>query len=30
LEEHIAHQHNFSNVTHQLEFFGICPSCQPA
>ena len=30
LEERIAHRHNFSNVTHQLEFFGICPSCQPA
>ena len=30
LEEHIAHRHNFRDVTHQLEFFGICPSCQPA
>ena len=29
-EDRIAHRHNFSNVTHQLEFFGICPSCQPA
>lgn len=29
-EELIAHRHNFRNVTHQLEFFGICPSCQPA
>ena len=30
LEERIAHRHNFRDVTHQLEFFGICPSCQPA
>ncbi len=29
LEESIAQQHNFREVTHQLEFFGICPTCQP-
>jgi Fur family ferric uptake transcriptional regulator len=30
LEESIAHQHNFREVTHRLEFFGICPTCHPA
>ena len=28
LESKIAKKHGFQNVTHELEFFGICSSCQ--
>ena len=28
LESKIAKRHGFQNVTHELEFFGICSSCQ--
>jgi Fur family transcriptional regulator, ferric uptake regulator len=28
LEESIARQNGFHSVTHRLEFFGLCPSCQ--
>jgi Fur family transcriptional regulator, ferric uptake regulator len=28
LESRVARQHGFRNVTHRLEFFGICPRCQ--
>jgi Fur family ferric uptake transcriptional regulator len=28
LEERIATRNGFKAVTHKLEFFGICPSCQ--
>ena len=28
LEEQIARHNGFKAVTHRLEFFGICPSCQ--
>ena len=28
LEEKIAMGNGFSGITHKLEFFGICPSCQ--
>lgn len=28
LEARIAAQHGFQEVTHRLEFFGICPACQ--
>jgi len=30
LEQRIADQHGFRQVTHQLEFFGICQVCQAA
>ena len=30
LESRIAKKHGFKNVTHQLEFFGLCSSCQTA
>lgn len=30
LEDRIAARHGFRNVSHQLEFFGLCPSCQAA
>tara|TARA_B100001939_G_scaffold81045_1_gene68908 strand:- start:1162 stop:1608 length:447 start_codon:yes stop_codon:yes gene_type:complete len=30
LESKIAKKHGFKNVTHQLEFFGLCSSCQTA
>ena len=30
VEERIAAASGFTAVTHQLEFFGICPSCQAA
>jgi Fur family ferric uptake transcriptional regulator len=29
VEERIAVSNGFSGVTHRLEFFGICPRCQP-
>ena len=29
LEQRIAQQHGFQNISHQLEFFGLCPACQP-
>lgn len=29
IEKQIAAQHGFKSVTHKLEFFGICPDCQP-
>lgn len=29
LEQRIARQHGFRQVTHQLEFFGVCEACQP-
>ncbi len=28
VEERIARNYGFGEVTHQLEFFGICPSCR--
>jgi Fur family ferric uptake transcriptional regulator len=28
LEEQIAESNGFKAVTHRLEFFGVCPSCQ--
>ena len=28
MESKIAKKHGFHNVTHELEFFGICSSCQ--
>jgi Fur family ferric uptake transcriptional regulator len=28
LEARVARQHGFRDVTHRLEFFGICPKCQ--
>ena len=28
LESRVARQHGFRDVTHRLEFFGICPRCQ--
>ena len=28
LEARIAVRNGFKSVTHRLEFFGICPSCQ--
>ena len=30
MESRIAQKHGFRNVTHQLEFFGLCSSCQTA
>lgn len=27
-EEQLASRHGFSNVSHNLEFFGLCPQCQ--
>ena len=30
LEQRIAQKHGFQNMSHQLEFFGLCPACQPA
>ena len=30
LEERIAQANGFKAVTHKLEFFGICPACQPS
>ena len=29
-EERIASLHGFHDVTHQLEFFGLCPNCHSA
>ena len=29
LEQKIAARSGFKGVTHKLEFFGICPGCQP-
>jgi len=29
LEQKIAARSGFKEVTHKLEFFGICPECQP-
>ena len=28
LEKTVAKQNGFTSVTHKLEFFGVCPSCQ--
>lgn len=28
LEKEIARKHGYQNVTHKLEFFGICPTCR--
>jgi Fur family ferric uptake transcriptional regulator len=28
LEENVARKHGFLQVTHRLEFFGLCPKCQ--
>ena len=28
LQERIARQNGFKSVTHNLEFFGVCPGCQ--
>ena len=27
-EQRIALEHDFANVSHRLEFFGLCPDCQ--
>ena len=29
LEKTIADRHGFTAVSHKLEFFGLCPDCQP-
>ena len=29
LEAALARKHGFQHVSHKLEFFGICPKCQP-
>lgn len=29
LESRIADRNGFKAVTHRLEFFGVCPACQP-
>jgi Fur family ferric uptake transcriptional regulator len=29
LEAELARKHGFQQVSHKLEFFGICPKCQP-
>jgi Fur family ferric uptake transcriptional regulator len=29
IDSRIATANGFTNVTHKLEFFGICPRCQP-
>ena len=29
LEQKIARQNGFRDVTHRLEFFGVCPECKP-
>jgi len=29
LEAKIASGHGFTSITHKLEFFGLCPQCQP-
>ena len=28
LEKKVAREHGFAQVTHKLEFFGLCPKCQ--
>ena len=28
LEAQMARQHGFQQITHKLEFFGLCPKCQ--
>ena len=28
LEQRIAQEHGFADVSHRLEFFGLCPDCQ--
>lgn len=28
LQERISKEHGYSEVTHKLEFFGLCPQCQ--
>lgn len=30
LEEKIARGNGFTQITHKLEFFGLCPQCQPS
>jgi Fur family ferric uptake transcriptional regulator len=30
IETRIAAANGFTSVTHKLEFFGLCPECQPA
>jgi len=27
-EQRIAREHGFADVSHRLEFFGLCPDCQ--
>jgi Fur family ferric uptake transcriptional regulator len=29
LETQISDTHHFQNLTHSLEFFGLCPDCKP-
>lgn len=29
LDRSIAERNGFQSVTHKLEFFGLCPACQP-
>jgi Fur family ferric uptake transcriptional regulator len=29
-QDAVASRHGFANVSHRLEFFGICPKCQAA
>jgi len=28
-QEELARRHGFSGICHRMEFFGICPTCQP-
>lgn len=28
LERDLSRRHGFRDITHRLEFFGVCPSCQ--
>lgn len=30
LEQRIAERHGFRNISHRLEFFGLCPKCSHA
>jgi Fur family transcriptional regulator, ferric uptake regulator len=29
MDARVAAEHGFTGVTHKLEFFGLCPRCQP-
>ena len=30
LQSRMAAEHGFAQITHRLEFFGICPDCKPS